>query len=63
MGKGKVRNGGDGRGGKGGTGWQGRGRGWDAGTAGRQVPRAPHWQKTGLYAIVLKPCSVSTASQ
>ena len=21
---------------------------WDAGPAGRQVPGAPHWQKTGL---------------
>jgi len=28
-----------------GTGGKGE---WDAGPAGRQVPGAPHWQKTGL---------------
>jgi len=57
--KGKVREGGDRKGGKvgergegkKGKGMKGKGRGkgeWDAGPTGRQVPGAPHWQKTGL---------------
>jgi len=46
--EGKGRRWWEGREGRGREGKEGK-RKWDAGPTGRQVPGAPHWQKTGLY--------------
>jgi len=43
---------------------EGREGEWDAGPAGRQVPGAPHWLKTGLVGIrsqILIPDHCSTS--